>query len=169
MLWCMFELETVKELPHNFVCEHTFLKTKITVSYDSLQISPNIINCNIFHKGFVVRHPLHTLELCLLIHNITQLKSSFVILDFNFCFRAAEFMTKTGHTVTLKVAKQGAIYHGLATLLSQPSPVMQRGRAYICIMPWTKNQPKFRLGFQNIQLRHRRNINQVMVGFQGSS
>ena len=36
-------------------------------------------------------------------------------------------MTKTGQTVTLKVAKQGAIYHGLATLLSQPSPVMQRG------------------------------------------
>ena len=35
-------------------------------------------------------------------------------------------MTKTGHSVTLKVAKQGAIYHGLATLLSQPSPVMQR-------------------------------------------
>lgn len=28
--------------------------------------------------------------------------------------------------VTLEVAKQGAIYHGLATLLSQPSPVMQR-------------------------------------------
>ena len=44
-----------------------------------------------------------------------------------FCFRAAELMTRTGHTVTLKVAKQGAIYHGLATLLSQPSPIMQRG------------------------------------------
>jgi len=39
-------------------------------------------------------------------------------------------MTRTGHTVTLKVAKQGAIYHGLATLLSQPSPIMQRGKAY---------------------------------------
>jgi len=45
-------------------------------------------------------------------------------------FRAAELMTRTGHTVTLKVAKQGAIYHGLATLLSQPSPIMQRGKAY---------------------------------------
>ncbi len=28
--------------------------------------------------------------------------------------------------MTLRVAKQGAIYHGLATLLSQPSPIMQR-------------------------------------------
>ncbi|XP_043919082.1 afadin isoform X3 [Protopterus annectens] len=40
--------------------------------------------------------------------------------------RAAELMTKTGSVVTLEVAKQGAIYHGLATLLSQPSPMMQR-------------------------------------------
>ncbi|CAH1226760.1 PPP1R9A [Branchiostoma lanceolatum] len=39
--------------------------------------------------------------------------------------RAAALMTQTGQTVNLKVAKQGAIYHGLATLLSQPSPVMQ--------------------------------------------
>ena len=27
------------------------------------------------------------------------------------------------------MAKQGAIYHGLATLLQQPSPVMSRGNA----------------------------------------
>ncbi|XP_041354927.1 afadin-like [Gigantopelta aegis] len=40
--------------------------------------------------------------------------------------KAAELMTRTGLTVTLKVAKQGAIFHGLATLLSQPSPTMQR-------------------------------------------
>ncbi|KAF6270190.1 afadin, adherens junction formation factor [Rhinolophus ferrumequinum] len=40
--------------------------------------------------------------------------------------RAAELMTRTSSVVTLEVAKQGAIYHGLATLLSQPSPVMQR-------------------------------------------
>ncbi|XP_071137644.1 afadin-like isoform X5 [Mytilus edulis] len=40
--------------------------------------------------------------------------------------RAAELMTHTGQTVKLKVAKQGAFYHGLATQLSQPSPVMQR-------------------------------------------
>ena len=54
-------------------------------------------------------------------------------------FRAAELMTKTGQTVTLKVAKQGAIYHGLATLLSQPSPVMPRGKyrmaSYFCTTP----------------------------------
>ncbi|XP_062598039.1 afadin-like isoform X4 [Saccostrea cucullata] len=40
--------------------------------------------------------------------------------------KAAELMTRTGQTVTLKVVKQGAFYHGLATLLSQPSPVMPR-------------------------------------------
>ena len=38
--------------------------------------------------------------------------------------RAAEIMMHTGQVVELEVAKQGAIYHGLATLLSQPSPVM---------------------------------------------
>uniref|UniRef100_A0A8C9L8Y7 Afadin, adherens junction formation factor n=1 Tax=Pavo cristatus TaxID=9049 RepID=A0A8C9L8Y7_PAVCR len=41
---------------------------------------------------------------------------------------AAELMTRTGSVVTLEVAKQGAIYHGLATLLNQPSPMMQRGK-----------------------------------------
>ena len=40
--------------------------------------------------------------------------------------RAAEIMMRTGQIVELEVAKQGAIYHGLATLLSQPSPVMGR-------------------------------------------
>uniref|UniRef100_UPI00358E763A afadin isoform X2 n=1 Tax=Myxine glutinosa TaxID=7769 RepID=UPI00358E763A len=40
--------------------------------------------------------------------------------------RAAELMTRTGSVVTLEVAKQGAIYHGLATLLHQGSPSLQR-------------------------------------------
>ncbi|XP_036104185.1 afadin isoform X10 [Molossus molossus] len=40
--------------------------------------------------------------------------------------RAAELMTRTSSVVTLEVAKRGAIYHGLATLLSQPSPMVQR-------------------------------------------
>uniref|UniRef100_A0A182NG35 PDZ domain-containing protein n=1 Tax=Anopheles dirus TaxID=7168 RepID=A0A182NG35_9DIPT len=40
--------------------------------------------------------------------------------------RAADHLVRTGPVVTLKVAKQGAIYHGLATLLQQPSPVIQR-------------------------------------------
>jgi len=40
--------------------------------------------------------------------------------------RAAEIMMRTGPVVTLEVAKQGAYYHGLAQLLSQPSPVMSR-------------------------------------------
>ena len=42
--------------------------------------------------------------------------------------RAAEYMTRTGPVVNLRVAKQAAAYHGLTTLLSQPSPVMTRGR-----------------------------------------
>ena len=50
--------------------------------------------------------------------------------DFFCGYRAAALMTQTGHMVNLKVAKQGAIYHGLATLLSQPSPIMQRGTTY---------------------------------------
>ncbi|XP_023710210.1 uncharacterized protein LOC111865986 isoform X4 [Cryptotermes secundus] len=40
--------------------------------------------------------------------------------------KAAEYLVRTGPTATLEVAKQGAIYHGLATLLQQPSPVMGR-------------------------------------------
>ncbi|XP_065342020.1 afadin isoform X2 [Cloeon dipterum] len=40
--------------------------------------------------------------------------------------RAAEFLVKTGPVVTLEIAKQGAICHGLATLLSQPSPDLGR-------------------------------------------
>ena len=34
-------------------------------------------------------------------------------------------MTQAGDVVTLKVAKQGAIYHGLATALNKPSPTLQ--------------------------------------------
>ncbi|XP_014675407.1 PREDICTED: afadin-like [Priapulus caudatus] len=35
-------------------------------------------------------------------------------------------MAEAGAVITFEVSKQGAIYHGLATLLSQPSPQMQR-------------------------------------------
>ncbi|XP_066262035.1 afadin isoform X1 [Euwallacea similis] len=41
--------------------------------------------------------------------------------------KAAEFLVRTGSVVTLEVAKGGAVYHGLATLLQQPSPTPQRG------------------------------------------
>lgn len=41
--------------------------------------------------------------------------------------RAADYLVRTGPVVVLEVAKQGAIYHGLAVLLS-PSPVIQRGK-----------------------------------------
>lgn len=43
--------------------------------------------------------------------------------------RAAEYMMETGPVVTLQVARQGAIYHGLATILSQPSPQVNRGES----------------------------------------
>nr|XP_029716424.1 afadin-like isoform X1 [Aedes albopictus]XP_029716425.1 afadin-like isoform X1 [Aedes albopictus] len=46
--------------------------------------------------------------------------------------RAADHLVRTGPVVTLKVAKQGAIYHGLATLLQQPSPVIQRENEFNC-------------------------------------
>jgi len=38
--------------------------------------------------------------------------------------RAADIMMRTGSVATLDVAKRGAYFHGLATLLAQPSPVM---------------------------------------------
>lgn len=37
---------------------------------------------------------------------------------------AAEYMKDTKQTVNLLVAKQSAVYHGLATFLNQPSPIM---------------------------------------------
>lgn len=40
---------------------------------------------------------------------------------------AADYLVRTGPVVVLEVAKQGAIYHGLAMLLQQPSPIIQRG------------------------------------------
>ncbi|KAF5290937.1 hypothetical protein FQA39_LY14543 [Lamprigera yunnana] len=40
--------------------------------------------------------------------------------------KAAEFLVRTGSIVTLEVAKGGAVYHGLATLLQQPSPTPHR-------------------------------------------
>ena len=36
-------------------------------------------------------------------------------------------MVKSGANVTLRIAKQGAIYHGLATLLNQPAQIVTRG------------------------------------------
>lgn len=41
--------------------------------------------------------------------------------------KAAEHLVRTGPVVTLQVAKQGAVLHGLATLLRQPSPQANRG------------------------------------------
>ncbi|KAJ8917520.1 hypothetical protein NQ315_005569 [Exocentrus adspersus] len=44
--------------------------------------------------------------------------------------KAAEFLQRTGSVVTLEVAKAGAVYHGLATLLQQPSPTPHRAMDY---------------------------------------
>lgn len=41
--------------------------------------------------------------------------------------KAAEYLVRTGPIVTLEVAKQGAVLHGLATLLQQPSPRSHTG------------------------------------------
>lgn len=47
--------------------------------------------------------------------------------------RAADYLVRTGPVVILEVAKQGAIYHGLAMLLQQPSPIIQRGMHFFSI------------------------------------
>nr|CAB3266623.1 afadin [Phallusia mammillata] len=39
--------------------------------------------------------------------------------------KAAQLMTQTGHTAVLEVAKQGAIYHGLAMILNHSPPKQQ--------------------------------------------
>ena len=51
--------------------------------------------------------------------------------------RAAEIMLQTGQVVELVVAKRAAVYHGLETLLSQPSPV--RSRASSATLPPSMN------------------------------
>lgn len=43
------------------------------------------------------------------------------------CLQAAEYLVRTGPTVTLEVAKQGAVLHGLATLLHQPAYNQRQG------------------------------------------
>lgn len=61
-------------------------------------------------------------------------------------------MTRTGTVVTLEVAKQGAIYHGLATLLNQPSPMMQRGKQLKYICPHIKSTLKISIKIRHIQV-----------------
>ena len=51
-----------------------------------------------------------------------------MFIHFHVFLRAAELMVKSGPNVTLRISKQSAIYHGLATLLSQPSPMVTKGR-----------------------------------------
>lgn len=46
---------------------------------------------------------------------------------------AADYLVRTGPVVVLEVAKQGAIYHGLAMLLQQPSPIIQRGEFFLAM------------------------------------
>jgi len=42
-------------------------------------------------------------------------------------YRAAKIMASSGQQVTLTVAKQGALYHGLAMLICQDTPQMPPG------------------------------------------
>ena len=56
--------------------------------------------------------------------------------------RAAEIMMETGPVVELEVAKQGAIYHGLATLLSQPSPLSSRAASVATVPQPQPVQPQ---------------------------
>lgn len=48
--------------------------------------------------------------------------------------QAAEYLVRTGPTVTLEVAKQGAMLHGLATLLHQPAYNNQRPGRFLFIL-----------------------------------
>ena len=65
--------------------------------------------------------------------------------------RAAEIMMHTGQVVELEVAKQGAIFHGLATLLSQPSPVMSRANSAAPLPPLPSNNSRRDFGMQPVQ------------------
>ncbi|XP_055526192.1 afadin isoform X4 [Wyeomyia smithii] len=68
--------------------------------------------------------------------------------------RAADHLVRTGPVVTLKVAKQGAIYHGLATLLQQPSPVIQRdiGNEFSCNVYDNDGNQRYHFGRSNESL-----------------
>ena len=54
------------------------------------------------------------------------------IYSFNL-FSAAKLMGQAGSTVVLQVSKQAAVYHGLAALLSQPSPATSPRKTYLVI------------------------------------
>jgi len=47
--------------------------------------------------------------------------------------RAAEILMRTSHTVRLEVLKQAAMFHGLATLLAQPSPTSTVNRSTLSL------------------------------------
>ncbi|EDS29891.1 conserved hypothetical protein [Culex quinquefasciatus] len=66
--------------------------------------------------------------------------------------RAADHLVRTGPVVTLKVAKQGAIYHGLATLLQQPSPVIQRENEFNCNVYDNDGNQRYHFGRSNESL-----------------
>ena len=55
--------------------------------------------------------------------------------------RAAEILMRTSHTVRLEVAKQAAMFHGLATLLSQPSPTSTVSRSTLSLNKTEQRRP----------------------------
>ena len=54
---------------------------------------------------------------------------------FIFYFSAAKLMGQTGPTVVLEISKDAAVHHGLADLLSQPSPATSPSK--LCLHPTT--------------------------------
>lgn len=74
--------------------------------------------------------------------------------------RAAELMKETGQVVNLRVAKQGAIYHGLATLLNQPTPPMSRGGP-----PAPQDNPSYMSQSKSTPLLNGRPLEPVMLIF----
>lgn len=59
--------------------------------------------------------------------------------------RAAEILMRTGPTVRLEVLKQAAMFHGLATLLAQPSPTSTVNRSTLSLNKIDSQQQQQRL------------------------
>ncbi|XP_045765016.1 afadin isoform X5 [Maniola jurtina] len=57
--------------------------------------------------------------------------------------KAAEYLVRTGPTVTLEVAKQGAVLHGLATLLHQPAYNQRQDEEVLYEDPASRNSGTF--------------------------
>ena len=57
-------------------------------------------------------------------------------------FRAADLLIHSGNVVTLKVAKQAALSHGLGMILDLPSPSQQEGKSMFSSRSWLQQEGK---------------------------